>query len=185
MQSLLIICIRVCFWPSIRPSAFFTYFNSKPQINLLLTQLVLNSTNWKSYAMRAVSSFLKAILVKPSAISLHLCWLLVTLHVYASTMFHDRSNSFTNFARYISNWDFPLHINHIRLLSFLVVSRISPSTWVQPSFKTWNLRTEYMQCHNFCVFKTRGQNNQLPTLRKQTFPLSQQREFCCRTVSRW
>ena len=43
-----------------------------------------------------------------------------------------------------------------------------------------------MPCHNFCVFKTCGQNNQLHILQKQTFPLHNRGiEFCCWTILRW
>ena len=83
-------------------------------------------------------------------------------------MFQEKSNSFTNFTGYISNGDFSSaylsclvnkFTGSVKNFSF----HLGPNVFY--NIKSVNC---YMECHKFCVFKTCGQNNQLPTLRKQT-----------------
>ena len=84
-------------------------------------------------------------------------------------MFHEKKA--TNFARYISNGDFS------PALSYLVIKfpgknfsfPLGPNVF-------YNMKSA-MQCHNFCMFKTRGQNNQLPTLQSRLSHFHNRKSF--------
>ena len=64
-------------------------------------------------------------ILKPSAISMHLCWLLVTFHIYASTMFMKKATVLLILGGTYPTEIFPLHIYHIWLLNFRAVKNFS------------------------------------------------------------